>query len=73
MTRKNEKMTFKGYYEKLGSQNPQAELRDEICKKLEIAEVTFYHKLRNQTFTPLEKKEISKLTKRNMNDLFPIS
>lgn len=70
MTQKK-KMTLKGYYDWLASQNPQTELRDKICEELDMPESTFYHKLRNKSFDKLEQKEIARITGRDINELFP--
>lgn len=70
MTEKK-KMTLQGYYEHLKNLDPHIELREKICDKLEMPISTFYHKLRNDSFDKLEQKEIARITKRKVKDLFP--
>ena len=64
-------ISFLEYYNSLAKRNPQTELRDKICKEIGIAISTFYLKLRTDGFSILEKREIARITGRDIHALFP--
>lgn len=59
---KIEKMVFKNHYDQL----PLSEklvVRDEFVKQSGVSLITFYQKMRNDTFKPLERELLEKLFK----------
>ena len=62
-------MDFKAYYENLKKQ--PANLRNEICEKLNISQETFYVKLRNNDFDYPQQVVISQILCQPIEILFP--
>lgn len=60
MSDKNEKMALKHQYDKLPLKK-KLELRDAFLKKSGMSIITFYQKMRNDTFKPLERELFEKL------------
>lgn len=54
------KMVFKDYYDNL-SDGDKEDIRNRILEESGMAYPTFYYKLRNNTFKPLELKLIEKV------------
>jgi hypothetical protein len=69
MNTNQENMSFKNYYSSLKTLH--VELRDRICKALEFSEKTFYNKLNGDSFDYPEKLVISKITEKEIDELFP--
>lgn len=64
---KMEKMVFKHHYDQL----PLSEklvLRNEFIKQSGMSLITFYQKMRKDSFKPLERKFLEKLFFNNRND-----
>lgn len=59
MNENQDNLSFSAYYEHL--KKLHLELRDEICKKLNVSEKTFYNKLNSNSFSPAESHVILEL------------
>lgn len=70
-SRKYEEMSFRDLFNDLSTESPRIVLRDLILSKTGMKYSTFYSKLQNDTFTFLEKKEISSITGISEEILFP--
>lgn len=57
---KKEKMVLKYHYNQLALSD-KLELRDEFVKLSGVSMITFYQKMRNDTFKPLERELLEKL------------
>ncbi|MBI9052502.1 MAG: hypothetical protein JEY96_01710 [Bacteroidales bacterium] len=66
-------MTLKNYYEDLGKENPQAELRNKIIKACGISKKTFYRWINGDTenIKPLFKEKIAEIIDTPVENLFP--
>lgn len=64
------KMVFKDHYNSL-SETDKTTFRDELLKVSGMSYVTFYHKLRNMTFKPLEQAFIANYFSLPVHLLFP--
>lgn len=71
MDTNQENMSFKNYYSSL--KNQHVELRDRICKALDITQKTFYNKLNDDSFDYPQKLVISKIAEKEIDELFPSS
>jgi hypothetical protein len=69
MNTNQENMSFRNYYNVL--KNQHVELRDRICKALDISVKTFYNKLNDDSFDYPQKLVISKITEIDLEELFP--
>lgn len=68
---KNEQLSLGELFEKLKQANPQVELRRKIIDTLDMPEVTFWYKLREEKFNESEKITIAEIVGRPVNQLFP--
>lgn len=64
-------LSFRDYYHSLPDKSPRVEIRDEICKALDIIESTLYGKIKRNSFTKLEMERISEITGQRVESLFP--
>ncbi len=69
MVPNDEKISFKAHYEYLIK--GASELRERICRELNITRRTFYNKLSNNSFSNPEKLIIAQIMQKPVNELFP--
>lgn len=62
-------MSLEDYYNQ--AKQSHTVLREKICRRLSISRETFYGRLRNGSWTTLEKEAIADLLEMDVQTLFP--